>query len=57
MHLDNKLDQIVWVRCAWGRCYNDAGEHLEKPDCPLCAICAMLGCEMEDRETFPPEKA
>lgn len=56
MHLDNKLDQIVWVRCAWGRCYNDAGEHLEKPDCPLCAICAMLGCEMEDRETFPPEK-
>lgn len=55
MQLDNKLDQIVWVLCAWGRSCNEAGKRLEKPDSPLCDICMMLGWEMEENAAFPPE--
>jgi len=52
MHLDNKLDQIVWVLCAWGRCCNEVGKHLERPDSPLCDMWMMLGCE---KGAFPSE--
>lgn len=42
MSLANKLDQIAWVLCAWGRCCSEDVKHLGKPDSSLCGICMML---------------